>query len=210
MSTSVSSEAIECSYGPSSQADTGSSCWERKGCWVFGVFINETTNQLLCKLHLEMLNYFFNTDELPPWLGWVSDMYLYCGISSCYGIGIGARLNAGRRKWKELWEGEMRSENSKDQRNWSSALDDWGSLEGHFSSPTLSWYATANLEFSFQKVVEILSSPSSIGSCELFLVIKGFFHPNTWDSKYSLCIYSSVLRLKGYNPHGHWKFHKTD
>lgn len=133
-------------------------------------------------------------------------MYLY------YGIAFHAMVLEEVPDWmlKELWGGEMRLENSNDQTKWSSALDGCGSLEGHFPSPTLPRYATTDLEFSFQTVVETLSSPSGIGSCELFLVIKGFFHPNTWDGKYSLCIYIQVLRLKRYNLYGHSKFHRTD
>lgn len=45
---------------------------------------------------------------------------------------------------------------------------------------------------------------------QLILVIKEFFHLNSWDSWYFLCVYSQVLRLERYNPHGHYKFHRTD
>lgn len=160
MSINVSSETKECAYGPSSVLVLPAGKESGAGIECLRVFINESNNKLLCRLHLSMLNI---SSEVKNLLHGLVGSVICTSFFSCCGFGRGARLNAERGKWEVLWGGEMRLENSKDQRNWSSALDDCGSLEGHFPSPTLSWYATQIWSSLFNCLWKTFL-PSSIGA----------------------------------------------
>lgn len=129
-----------------------------------------------------------------------------CNFFSCYGIGIGARLNAGREEVERAVRGERWDEIRAAKTRETEAL--------HWMTEVLLKVVSHSL-ISHDMQQQIWCSLfkrlwKPFLPLQLILVIKEFFHLNSWDSWYFLCVYSQVLRLERYNPHGHYKFHRTD
>lgn len=79
MSINVSSETMECAYGPSSVLVLLAGKGSAAGIECLGVFINESNNQLLCRLHLSMLNISSEVKNLLH--GLVGSVICTCGVS---------------------------------------------------------------------------------------------------------------------------------
>lgn len=70
MSINVSGETMECAYGPSSVLVLPAGKESGAGIECLRVFINESNNKLLCRLHLSMLNISSEVKNcLHAWLG---------------------------------------------------------------------------------------------------------------------------------------------
>lgn len=79
MSISVSTETMECGYGPSSVVVLPAGEESGAGIECLGVFINERNNQLFCRLHLSMLSI---SSEVKSCLhGLLGSVICTCGIS---------------------------------------------------------------------------------------------------------------------------------